>query len=140
MSDKPGLCIEPCDDTRLLAGLFFELAEDEQSDTKRTEQKAFEDMLSFLERGEKAYAFISDGSVAGYALVNTERTPPYLHHFYICRGERRKGYGTAAFRLLIEALETEVMDLDVYVWNERGNAFWGSLGFEPRATIMRYKR
>lgn len=140
MSAGTELCIEPCEDARLLAGLFLELAEDEQSDIKRTREKAFEEMLSFLERGERAYTFLSQGKVAGYALVNTERTPPYLHHFYICREDRRRGYGSAAFHLLLKAIGANEMDLDVYVWNERGNAFWSSFGFKPRATIMRYEK
>ncbi len=129
--------IEPCQDTELLSRLFLELGEDERSDIKRTQQQAFEDMEAFLERGEKAFKFTSDGKTAGYALVDGSREPFYLHHFYICRAERRKGAGTAAFNLLIETLGVREMDLEVYVWNERGRAFWNSLGFKPRAIKMR---
>ncbi len=67
----------------------------------------------------------------------TDRTPLYLRHFYICRDQRRKGYGTAAFHALLRTLGTNTVDLDVYVWNERGKAFWTSLGFAPRALMMR---
>jgi GNAT superfamily N-acetyltransferase len=133
------LRIEPCEDTALLSGLFLELAEDERSDVQRTQKQAFEEMTSFLSRGEKAYIFTAGGNIAGYALAVTNRKPYYLHHFYICRGERRKGYGTIAFKLLLETLNVYEMDLDVYVWNERGRAFWESLGFKPRAVIMRYQ-
>jgi GNAT superfamily N-acetyltransferase len=132
------LRIEPCNDITLLAGMFLELAEDESSDKQRTEKQALEEMKALLERGERAYALTADGKIAGYALVDVSCKPPYLHHFYICRGERRKGYGRAAFRLLLETLKTNEIDLDVYVWNERGRAFWDSLGFKPRTVVMRY--
>lgn len=132
--------IEPCSDVLFLSSLFLELAEDEGSDIHRTDQEAAEEMADFLERGEKAYIFIVSGNTAGYALVNINHTPPYLHHFYICRQYRRKGYGTSAFNMLINALVADEIDLDVYDWNERGKAFWGSLGFKPRAVIMRYRK
>lgn len=133
------MTIEPCKDIALLTKLFLELAEDERSDLQRTEKQAREEMAAILNREEKAYVFTSDGNIAGYALVVTNRRPYYLHHFYICRSERRKGYGTAAFKLLLETLDTSEIDLDVYEWNERGRAFWESLGFKPRAIIMRYQ-
>jgi GNAT superfamily N-acetyltransferase len=134
------MTIEPCKDIALLSRLFLELAEDERSDVRRTEKQAQEEMAALLGREEKAYVFVADGNIAGYALVVTNRKPYYLHHFYICRSERRKGYGTAAFKLLLETLNASEMDLDVYEWNGRGRAFWESLGFKPRAIIMRYQQ
>lgn len=139
LAGSEGLRIEPCNDITLLSRLFKELAEDEPADVLRTDEMAKEEMEAFLARGEKAYIFTADGSIAGYALVVVNRKPPYLHQFYICRSERRKGCGTAAFKLLLETLNVDEMDLDVYVWNERGRAFWKSLGFKPRAIIMRYQ-
>lgn len=132
--------VEPCSDVALLSALFLELAEDEGSDIPRTAEKAAEEMEDYLRRGEKAYIFRVCGEIAGYALVILKRTPPYLHHFHICREKRRKGYGTAAFQTLIETLDIKTMDLDVFDWNERGKSFWRSLGFKPRAVIMRYAK
>lgn len=132
--------VAPCFDIPLLSVMFLELAEDEKSDIQRTEKIAREEMAAFLEHGEKAYAFSVSGDIVGYALVNVLRKPPYLHHFYICRKDRRKGYGTVAFNALLDVLGAWEMDLDVYDWNERGKAFWKSLGFKPRAVIMRYNR
>jgi GNAT superfamily N-acetyltransferase len=129
---------EQCSDVFLLSQLFLELAEDEKSDVRRTQQRAAEEMADFLNRGEKAYTFSVSEEVAGYALININRNPPYLHHFYICRDKRRKGYGTLAFNALLKVLAVSEMDLDVYDWNERGKEFWKSLGFKPRAIIMRY--
>ena len=69
----------------------------------------------------------------------SDRKPYYLRHFYISRTRRRKGFGSAAFYLLLETLGTQTMDLDVFVWNESGIGFWQSLGFESRAHLMRLK-
>lgn len=134
------LSVRPCTDVFLLSPLFLELAEDEKSDVRRSKQRALEEMADFLERGEKAYIFTVYKDVVGYALVNINRSPQYLHHFYICREQRCKGYGTCAFNMLLDTLGIDGIDLDVYDWNERGKSFWVSLGFKPRAVIMRYKK
>lgn len=130
----------PCEDTVLLTGMFLELMADEHTDTAVTEAQAKQRMEEYLSRSDKAFAFRAQGEVVGYALVICDRTPLYLRHFYICRNARRKGYGTAAFYALLKTLGTDSIDLDVFVWNERGKAFWTSLGFAPRALMMRYNR
>jgi len=126
-------------DIDLLSGLFVQLSEDEASDIERNAEEYRALMEGFLERGDKAYVFTSDDTVIGYALVIMEKSPLYIRHFYICRNARRSGCGTRAFRLLQETLQAKELDLDVFVWNERGKAFWNSLGFAPRALIMRFK-
>jgi GNAT superfamily N-acetyltransferase len=130
---------EPCSDIPVLSTMFLELAEDEKSEIQRTVKAANEEMACLLER-EKAYKFSVSDEIIGYALVNTNRKPCYLHHFYICRSHRRKGYGTSAFYALLKALNIKEIDLDVYDWNERGKSFWNALGFKPRAIIMRYRK
>lgn len=131
--------LQPCTDTALLARLYLELMEDEAHDAHKTEEAVRADMEEILHSGKTAYTFIAENRVAGYALVAADRTPPYLCHFYICRDVRRRGYGTEAFHALLQMLGTDTIDLDVFVWNKRGRAFWTSLGFMPRATIMRYQ-
>jgi RimJ/RimL family protein N-acetyltransferase len=131
--------LQPCGDVDLLSGMYTELMEDEQSDAHRLGTTAHDGMAALLRSGEVAYTFHAEGRLVGYALVNVSRAPFYLHHFYICRDARRQGYGTEAFHALLAELGTVTIDLDVFVWNERGKAFWTSLGFTPRATIMRYR-
>ena len=132
--------LKPCTDVALLSKLFNELSEDEANDARRTEKEMPRRYgRALLRSGEVAYSFREEGRIIGYALVNVSRDPFYLHHFYICRDARRQGFGTEAFQALLQMLGTEVIDLDVFVWNERGKAFWASLGFMPRATIMRYR-
>jgi GNAT superfamily N-acetyltransferase len=140
MDTDEQLNITRCADADLLSRLFRELAEDERSDVHRSDDEYRGEMERLLNRGEVAYVFNAGGDVAGYALVDPLRKPYYLHHFYTCRGKRLKGYGKAAFRLLLNELDITEVDLDVYDWNERGKAFWNSLGFKPRAVIMRYSK
>lgn len=133
-----GLQIVACEDVDMLTALFKQLAEDEQTDTPRTDAQYREAMDTFLRKGEKAFIAVADGQTIGYALVMMDCAPLYLHHFYICRNARRKGAGTAFFHLLIQTLKAKEMSLDVFDWNERGKAFWRSLGFVPRNIQMRY--
>ena len=131
--------VSPCSNIALLTRMYKELAEDENSDTTQTDAQFQQCMEGFLKRGDHAFVFLIGRSVIGYALVITDRKPYYLRHFYISRSKRRKGYGSTAFRGLLQTLGTDTIDLDVYVWNERAISFWRSLGFEPRAHLMRLK-
>ena len=77
-------------------------------------------------------------AVLGYALVNVTAKPIYLRQFFICRNERRKGYGKQFFYKLLEYLNIETIDIEVMIWNNTGKAFWESLNFQPRSVYMRY--
>ena len=139
-TEKPGIAAVPCEDALLLTEMFLELMADEHADTSATQEQAKQRMEEYLSHSDRAFTFRVHGEVVGYALVIYDRTPLYLRHFYICRNARRMGYGTAAFHALLKTLGTDTIDLDVFVWNERGKAFWTSLGFAPRALMMRYNR
>jgi GNAT superfamily N-acetyltransferase len=128
------------DDVRLLAEMNRMLIEDEKAETKLSLPQLEERMANFLQTDYRAYFFETDGRVIGYALCNKQKAPIYLRHFFICREERRKGYGKQAFHALLDHLHTGEIDIDVYVWNHSGLAFWESLGFQKRCYAMRYKR
>ena len=124
------------DEITLIAEMTRQLFEDEPSDMELSNLQ-FEDRLrKHMDAGCHAFLFIK-GSIIGYALVNLAREPYYLIDFFICRDSRRGGNGTAAFHSLINELNTECIDLDVFCWNNRGQKFWESLGFKERAIIMR---
>ena len=114
-----------------------ELYEDEKNDCIPPDDVLEQRLKNYLDQGAKAFLFEKDGETAGYALINLNATPNYLLHFYICREHRRSHLGTQAFHLLLKELNTDRMDLDVLCWNERGMAFWKSLGFRERCIIMR---
>jgi predicted acetyltransferase len=128
------------DDMQLLARLNKELYEDENNDNIPGLDILEERLRSSMEQGSKAYLFMYEGEVSGYALVRTQTTPYYLSHFFICKNMRRKHLGTIAFQELMNELDTESIDLDVFYWNQRGQEFWKSLGFEERCIIMRKSR
>ncbi len=115
------------------------LIEDEQADNPMTIPQLEERMTAFLRSGYEAFLFEADGKNVGYALVDGTKTPPYLRHFFIGRECRRMGYGKAAFHALLEQLGTREIDIDVFVWNARGLAFWKSLGFAERCLMMRFR-
>ena len=121
----------------LLAQLNKQLYEDEENDYIPTIDVFEERLKCSMEQGSKAYLFVEDGIIAGYALVRTQLSPFYLSHFFICKNMRRKHLGTIAFNQLMTELDTESIDLDVFCWNQRGQEFWKSLGFKERSIIMR---
>jgi ribosomal protein S18 acetylase RimI-like enzyme len=137
--DAKRLRLIPSTDIVLLSRLYQELLEDESFDIPRTADELRDSMAGHLSAGETAFLFVADDEVVGYSLIKGKCSPPYIHHFFICRNARRHGYGKEAFYALLEALKTDCIDLDVLVWNERGQAFWSSLGFQPRSVIMRYQ-
>lgn len=69
------------DDVALLAVLNKQLIEDEKSDNPMTIEELECRMRSFLETDYKAYFFMQNTSVLGYALINMSHNPLYLLRF-----------------------------------------------------------
>ncbi len=130
-------------DIPLLAQMNELLIEDENAETNLSLPQLEARMAGFIATNYKAFLFYADPghseNAVGYALCDMSKTPIYLRQFFICRNERRKGYGRQAFRALIEYIGTREIDIDVYAWNETGVSFWESLGFARRYYAMRYK-
>jgi GNAT superfamily N-acetyltransferase len=126
-------------DIPLLAKMNQRLIEDEKAETNLNLRQLEERMNSFISSEYKAFLFFQNEKVIGYALCNTSKFPVYLRQFFICRDERRKGYGKQAFQMLLNYLNTHEIDIDVYFHNIQGIAFWESLGFKKRYCGMRYK-
>ncbi len=133
------ICVRKCssDDLTLLAEYNKRLIEDEKSDNPMDPAQLRVRMKHFLETDYEAYLFESDGIAIGYALVKTTSSPPYLRQFYIDRPYRRQHFGLQAFRLLLETLNTDSMDVEVLVWNKPALGFWKKMGFEERSLYMR---
>ncbi|MNI20296.1 hypothetical protein D3C73_737700 [compost metagenome] len=95
MSD---LCIRICNegDLEQLAYLNKQLIEDEEHENKMNLEQLKERMKSLMNTGYKAYFFLEQNDIKGYALVDHERKPLYLRQFFICRENRRQGYGKLA--------------------------------------------
>jgi len=125
-------------DAPLLSVLNKQLIYDEKSDNKMTLSELQDRMESLLLGSYIAYLFMLGDNVAGYALVNKGVSPYYLRQFFICREYRRRGLGRKAFKMLLDLLDVNHIDIDVLCHNEPGLEFWKSLGFSPRSIGMRF--
>lgn len=130
-------------DVPLLATMNKQLIEDEQSTNAMNLAELEKRMEGFLSTEYNAYFFEDDKSeaaekIVGYALVKHTASPLYLRQFYIRRECRRNHFGSEAFKLLLDYLKVDSIDIDVLPWNERGMAFWKSMGFVETCISMRY--
>ena len=126
-------------DVAQLALMNKHLIEDEKSNNPMGVEELEHRMMDFLNSDYKAYLFIEDDTVLGYALIRHTSTPLYLRQFYIKREFRRQHYGKTAFELLMEYIQADTIDIDVLPWNAQGRLFWKSCGFEETCVSMRYK-
>lgn len=124
-------------DLPLLAEWNRHLIEDEGSDNPMSVPELEKRMSDFLNNGYTAYLFWEGEKPVGYALIDLTKTPYYLRQFFIARDSRRKRFGQTAFALLIRELDCESVDIDVLTENEKGQAFWRSLGFRESWQRMR---
>ncbi|MDR3148401.1 MAG: GNAT family N-acetyltransferase [Oscillospiraceae bacterium] len=127
-------------DIPMLAALNKQLIEDEGSDNTMNLAELETRMRSWLNEDYHAFFFKSSSKVLGYALVQISLSPMYLRQFFICREYRRKGYGRAAFNVLITHLSIDTFDIDVLLGNQAGVAFWHSLGFRDSSVSMRFEK
>ena len=127
-----------------IPGLFEmnkRLMEDERFDRPLDDERLMERWHSFFDKEKyKVLLFRLEQDVAGYAVLHINQEPLYLRHFFIDRQYRRKGLGTECFGRMMEYMNAGKMDLDVMYWNERGYAFWKSLGFTERCIMMSLER
>lgn len=128
------------DDLDLLTELNCQLIEDEGHENLMNKAALKERMRRFIHTHYKAFLFYHGRYCVGYALMDVNRKPLYLRHFFICRPFRRNGCGTIAFHKLMELFGTREIDLEVLSCNTRGIEFWRSLGFRDRSIYMRYSK
>jgi GNAT superfamily N-acetyltransferase len=95
-------------------------------------------MAEWFAEGYRAVIFEMDRQIAGYALFTKTPEHIYLKHFFIEAEHRRQGTGRTAMQWLMKnAWDGESrIRLDVLSGNERGFAFWKSLGFESYCITM----
>jgi len=126
-------------DIKLLAKMNKQLIEDEKANNLMDITQLENRINDFLNNGYKAFFFIIEEKIIGYALCDMTKEPEYLRQFFINREERRKHYGKNAFHKLLEKLETKEIEIDVLKWNEAGIKFWEKIGFEEQWKRMKYK-
>ena len=126
-------------DVTLLAEMNKQLIEDEKSSNSMDIIQLKNRMADFLNNGYKAFFFMVNKEIIGYALCDMTKEPLYLRQFFIKREERRKHYGETAFKILLEKISAKEIEIDVLKWNETGIKFWENIGFEEQSKRMKYK-
>jgi GNAT superfamily N-acetyltransferase len=126
------------DDVPLIAAMNERLTRDENHRVRMTIPALRERMTKWLSEGSRAVVFEEDGNAVGYALFNKTPEHVYLKHFFVEAEQRRKGTGRTAIEWLIKNVwgGEQRIRLDVLTVNERGIAFWKSLGFEDYCITM----
>ena len=127
------------EDVSLLAEMNKQLIEDEKASNSMDIIQLENRMMDFLNNGYKAFFFMVNKEIVGYALCDITKEPKYLRQFFIKREERRKHYGKIAFENLLEKIAIQEVEIDVLKWNETGIKFWKKMGFIEQWKRMKYK-
>lgn len=115
------------EDIPQLAALCIQLDEavEGRSAPQPVEEERFEKMMDT----HRAFFFVQDSVVLGYALCDMRQHPVYIRQFFVQAGSRRQGAGKQAFALLRQALGAKTLSLDCHLSNEAALRFWHGLGF-----------
>ncbi len=144
MNDRSALRIDKAKSTEvdLLAQLNRQLDEDEPHPYPLPVPALMERMTRWIGSGEyEVLLFRRGGRVTGYAAWRVEDRGAYLRHFYICRDQRRQGWGRAAMQLLRRHVFPQDLpvQIEAAIGNKAGIAFWHAIGFEDFGLSMELK-
>lgn len=139
--DTEALRLEPVDQADSgaiseLARMNGQLIEDELLDLRLSSSELEERMERFLAGQYTGYMLYTGDTCCGYALIDHEREPAYLRHYFVRRGLRRTGIGSAGVKLIQTMIAGEI-DIHCLLHNRRGIRFWHKMGFADRAVSMR---
>ena len=126
-------------DLPLLAELNQQLIHDEGYANPMSVAELENRMRGWLIRAYTAVMFLNDGNVVGYALYRNDDSGIFLRQFFICRAERRKGFGRAAVDMLLGRIwpDGAAVSLEALCANKAAIAFWRAVGFEDYALTLR---
>lgn len=144
MTDRGELRIERATraEAPLLAELNLQLDEDEPHPYPLPLAALMERMTRWIETGEyEVLLFRRSEGVAGYAAWRMEDRGAYIRHFFICRDQRRRGWGRAAMKLLCRDVLPQGLPVQVEatIGNQAGIAFWRAMGFQDFGLSMELK-
>ena len=144
MTDRGVLRIDKAesDEAALLAELNRQLDEDEPHPYPLPLSALSERMARWIDCGEYEVLLFRRGErVTGYAAWRVEDRGAYLRHFFICRDQRRQGWGRAAMQLLRREVFPKDLpvQIEASIGNNAGIAFWHAIGFEDLGLSMELK-
>ncbi len=124
-----------------LAELNRQLMEDEAHPYMLDPETLRARMTRWVAGEYRVLVFRNGARICGYAAWCTEERGTYLRHFFICRGQRRRGLG----RAIVERLRREhfpkdqPLQLEAAVWNTGAIAFWRAVGFKDFGLTLEMK-
>lgn len=132
--------VDPADSGEIseLARMNGQLIEDEFHDRRLPPSELEERMERFLAGQYTGYMLRIGDTCCGYALIDHEREPAYLRHYFVRRGLRRTGIGSAGVKLIQTMIAGEI-DIHCLLRNRRGIRFWHKMGFADRTVSMRLR-
>lgn len=126
----------------LLAQLNLQLDEDEPHPHPLPLTALSERMSRWIDSSEyEVLVFRRGERVIGYAAWRVEDRGAYLRHFFICRDQRRQGWGRAAMKLLCRDVfpKDRPIQIEAAIANKGGIAFWRAIGFQDFGLSMELK-
>ena len=129
-------------DVDLLAQLNRQLDEDEPHPYPLPLSALTERMARWISEGEYDVLLFRDADqLIGYAVWRADEHGSYLRHFFICRDQRRQGWGRAAMQLLCREVfpKDRPVNIDTVIGNKAGIAFWHAIGFQDFSVGMELK-
>ena len=129
-------------DVDLLAQLNRQLDEDEPHPYPLPLSALTERMARWIaEREYEVLLFRDADQLIGYAVWRADEHGSYLRHFFICRDQRRQGWGRAAMQLLCREVfpKDRPVNIDAAIGNKAGIAFWHAIGFQDLSVGMELK-
>ena len=144
MNDRDTLRIDKANGTEveLLAQLNRQLDADEPHPYPLPLSALSERMARWIgSREYEVLLFRRGDRVTGYAVWRVEDRGAYLRHFFICRDQRRQGWGRAAIQLPRRKVFPKDLpvQIEAAIGNKAGIAFWRALGFEEFGVSMELK-
>lgn len=118
-------------DTEVLGRMNHELIQDEGHRNPMTVPQLLERMRGWLSGEYTAVLFENETGVVAYALYREEAELIYLRQLFVARGERRKGHGLEAIRILRGKVwpAGKRLTVDVLTANAPAISFWKKAGF-----------
>jgi len=105
----------------------------EQIDNQMTEGAVEQRMLGFIEGKQyQVFTIREDKNIIGYAVIDSERKPPYLRQLFLYEAFRSKGIGRRVLLDLKEILGTREIDVEVMAWNNKAANFYETFGGQLR--------
>jgi GNAT superfamily N-acetyltransferase len=129
-------------DVDLLAQLNRQLDEDEPHPYPLPLSELIGRMARWIAEGEyDVLLFRSADQLVGYAVWRADEHGSYLRHFFICRDQRRRGWGRAAMQALCRDVfpKDRPVNIDAASGNKAGIAFWHAIGFQEFSVGMELK-